>query len=298
MEHNSGAPLRASDDQLVRFFYNQDPDREWLRTQQNPYHSIEPAVVWRATLDDALKSPSRVLDVGCGPGVYAVELARRGHSVMLVDVSSSCLDYALAMFRAEGMTDRLLGVQNVSAEKMDVAEGDYDLVLLFGPLYHLLESTDALSCIRLAREALRPGGSLVATFITRHSIFKDLLKRGKFSAIRTLVADGYAESGIFRPQSEEAVASYMPPTRTYHLTEARGLFEAANLAIVDALSLEGWAAFMAPYINQVADSQDAFNRMIETIYEGVRLPEVIEAGDHFLIHAKRPMNELSRLGMP
>ena len=43
--------------------------------------------------------PSRVLDAGCGPGLYAVELARLGHDVTGVDVSAPALRHARSLVR-------------------------------------------------------------------------------------------------------------------------------------------------------------------------------------------------------
>ena len=42
-------------------------------------------------------TPSRVLDLGCGPGLYAHRLARRGHACSGIDFGPSCVTFAPKM---------------------------------------------------------------------------------------------------------------------------------------------------------------------------------------------------------
>jgi SAM-dependent methyltransferase len=51
-------------------------------------------------------------------------------------------------------------------------------VLLFGPLYHLLDRADRIRAWREAGRAVRPGGVVVAATISRYASFFDGLVRG------------------------------------------------------------------------------------------------------------------------
>src|ERR1700720_2234559 len=44
-------------------------------------------------------APARILDAGCGPGLYAVPLAELGHEVTGVDVSTAALRHARSLAR-------------------------------------------------------------------------------------------------------------------------------------------------------------------------------------------------------
>jgi 2-polyprenyl-3-methyl-5-hydroxy-6-metoxy-1,4-benzoquinol methylase len=78
--------------------------------------------------------PARVLDVGGGPGAYAMWLAGRGYEVTLVDpVPMHVSEAAARAARSAHPFTAGLG----DARDLDEADGTFDVVLLFGSLYHL-----------------------------------------------------------------------------------------------------------------------------------------------------------------
>jgi ubiquinone/menaquinone biosynthesis C-methylase UbiE len=114
--------------------------------------------------------PARVLDVGGGPGTYAVPLAEGGYQVHLVDPMPLHVQQAKetgASFTAS------LG----DARDLDQGDESQDAVLLFGPLYHLTSADDRLQALAEARRVLRPGGRLMAAAISRLASLLDGLYR-------------------------------------------------------------------------------------------------------------------------
>ncbi|MGI9598252.1 MAG: class I SAM-dependent methyltransferase, partial [Acidimicrobiales bacterium] len=69
---------------------------------------------------------ARILDVGCGPGRHATELASRGYEVVGVDISATFIDLARVAARERGL-------ENVSFEVADARaltfSHEFDLVL-------------------------------------------------------------------------------------------------------------------------------------------------------------------------
>jgi SAM-dependent methyltransferase len=72
--------------------------------------------------------PARVLDVGGGPGRYALELQQAGYVVDLIDP----LEAHVSQARAAGVRATSVG----DARKLEIANDSVDVVLLLGPLYH------------------------------------------------------------------------------------------------------------------------------------------------------------------
>jgi SAM-dependent methyltransferase len=105
--------------------------------------------------------PASVLDVGGGPGVHAQWLAEEGYQVHLVDPVPRHLDQATERARC---TVELGDARHLSAQ-----DGFYDVVLLLGPLYHLLDPADRAAALAEARRAVRPGGLVAAAAINRYA---------------------------------------------------------------------------------------------------------------------------------
>jgi SAM-dependent methyltransferase len=110
-------------------------------------------------LVDRLRLPpgSDALDVGCGPGFGAVELARRGLSVCAVDAVDRMVELTLERAAAQGVRDRVRGaVADIHSLPFDDATFDVAFVIGVSEWLDRLEPP----LIELAR-VLRPGGHLI-----------------------------------------------------------------------------------------------------------------------------------------
>lgn len=119
-----------------------------------PEAYFAPVRRWAAAERRALRSVrGRVLDAGCGAGRVALELQRRGHEVVAIDVSPGAVEVA----RRRGVRDvRLLPFADV-----DASLGRFGTVIMFGNNLGLFGS--AAGARRLLRR-LRPlAGRIVAS---------------------------------------------------------------------------------------------------------------------------------------
>jgi SAM-dependent methyltransferase len=103
----------------------------------------------------------RILDVGCGTGRHAIELARRGYQVVGIDLSANQVAYAREKARATGV-DPVFEVRDARAPHFLEA---FDLVLMLCEGGFSLMETDAMNFAILenAVRALRPGGKFMFT---------------------------------------------------------------------------------------------------------------------------------------
>jgi SAM-dependent methyltransferase len=103
------------------------------------------------------KSPAKILDLGCGPGLYCHRLAEHGHTCTGIDFGPASIDYARAEASKRGLSCHFeLGdIRNVSFE------GEFDLVMLLYGELNLFPPDEADALLRSCLVALAPGGRLL-----------------------------------------------------------------------------------------------------------------------------------------
>jgi SAM-dependent methyltransferase len=99
------------------------------------------------------RSTESVLEIGCGAGLMAIELARAGRKVTGVDVSQVILDKARA--RSKGVTG--VEFEQVSGVTLPYPNETFDVAYSIEVVEHLHEN-DALAHFAEVRRVLRPGG--------------------------------------------------------------------------------------------------------------------------------------------
>ena len=107
--------------------------------------------------------PTRILDLGCGPGLYASRLARLGHTCVGIDFSPASIAYARHSAAKDGLRCTYLHQDMRSAE---YGTGFGLLMLIYGE-FNAFRPTDAEHILRKAFHALAEGGLLlleVSTF--------------------------------------------------------------------------------------------------------------------------------------
>lgn len=216
-----------------------------------------------------------ILDVGGGPGVYAKWLAELGHDVRLIDPVPLHVEQA----RSVGVNAR-----EGDARDLDQASESVDVVLLLGPLYHLVDREDRLRTLREAHRVLRPRGLVFAAGISRFAALFDLLIRldrlhedDVYQVVARAVATGTfrgSEGGLF------TTAYFHRPS------ELRNEARDAGLTPVGLFNVEGPGFLVHDFSERWSDPA-----RWEALLAAARLveedPDLLAAASHLLLVGRR-----------
>jgi SAM-dependent methyltransferase len=243
---------------------------EWIRTWEILERHLPPA-------------PCHVLDVGGGTGVYALPLAGRGYRVHLVDAVPLHVERARAL--AAISEAPLVGADVGDARKLDVADATFDVVLLFGPLYHLTERRDRLDALAEARRALVPGGLLVSAYISRFAstidgIQEGALRDGTFAAI---VNRDLTDGTHLNPTNR---IDWFTTAYLHHPEEIRPEIEEAGLRFDSLIAVEG-PGWMSEDLDVWLDDTVARERLLHVLRRVETEPSLIGASAHIISVARR-----------
>lgn len=98
--------------------------------------------------------PARILDLGCGPGLYTSRLAALGHTCVGIDFAPASIAYAREQAEEAGLACRY---QLEDVRRASYGSG-YDLAMfLFGEI-NVFRQTDAASILEKVHAALEPRG--------------------------------------------------------------------------------------------------------------------------------------------
>jgi 2-polyprenyl-6-hydroxyphenyl methylase/3-demethylubiquinone-9 3-methyltransferase len=139
--------------------------RWWdLESEFRPLHQINPIrLAWIESLASLQKK--RVLDIGCGGGILADAMARKGADVLGIDLAAKALKVA-QLHALEAQTE---GVEykEISAEALAAQQpGSFDVVTCMEMLEHV---PDPLSIVKACATLVKPGGHVFFSTINRNA---------------------------------------------------------------------------------------------------------------------------------
>lgn len=149
--------------ELARF---SDLAHRWwdLDGEFRPLHQINPLrLEWINSIVPF--SRQRVLDVGCGGGILADAMARRGAKVLGIDLASKALKIA-ELHAIEVQTPNVV-YREISAEDLAAeAAGTFDIVTCMEMLEHV---PDPSSIVKACAALVKPGGHVFFSTINRNT---------------------------------------------------------------------------------------------------------------------------------
>ena len=261
--------------------YNSDPLREWVRLERDAYHSVE-FLTTMHHLRAHLEPGSRILDAGGGPGRYALQLCREGHSVVLYDAGSELVRLATEKMADEpdSVQERLLDALVGDVRDMGaLSTGQFDAVICLGPLTHIANESERLAALREIVRVCRPGGLV------------GLSVGGYLAMLRTVV--GRFSHELLNDASWERMArgESLVTGMTWHFfraDELRRLAESAGLSTLALVGCQGVVTGLSEATNDIATDPAKWSRLQPLILTLSVDPTLVDLSEHILYLGRTP----------
>ncbi len=273
----------------VQTFFDNYGMREWERLERTLQGRIKYAI-HRRFLDEFVPRDVRVLDVGCGPGRFAVDLAQRDASLTLADISQTQLDMARVQLEAAGLLERVQAFHCLDVVDMhELRDESFEVVVCYGAVLSYTYDRYETAIKELER-VLCPGGTLL---ISVDSLFGTLQLIGPLDGHTFLeLPDSHIDwkavlsgAGVVytRPGSPE----FHQPLVLFTSHGLRQALELVNLQVVE-LAAANPVVSEGAQIPRITASSQATAALTALEAALCNWPGLVDAGEHLLAVACKP----------
>jgi SAM-dependent methyltransferase len=170
------------------------------------------------------------LDVGCGHGLYSLDIARRGAVLVGCDLERSALAAARQTAQGLGLNGRTLYLAADGAH-LPLPDSQFDLVVCNCVLEHIADDTAALAA--MAR-SLRPGGALYLTVDNaEHGLALGFLERLPASIKTFLLRPQVAAAPMVSEGLDARLDKLYAVLRRYNRDDLLETLSSLNLTVLD-----------------------------------------------------------------
>lgn len=216
-----------------------------------------------------LKPGAKILDIGAGAGEYSLYFARNGYDVSALELA----DNNINAFRKKMTPDLKLDlVQGNALDLSRYADESFDVVLLFGPLYHLRSAQDRMQCINEAKRVCKKDGTLFFSFIGNDMVILTELSYDN----QYLTGDTY-DHDTFKVEDF--------PFVFFTVDQCRQMLLDGGMHLLHEVASDGVSELMEEKINQLDD--ESYQQYLKYHFYCCEKPEMLGHSNHLLFVGKK-----------
>ena len=220
-------------------------------------------------IEKYLTPGAKILDIGAGAGEYSLYFSRQGYTVAALELADSNIEAFQKKLTPE---DTLELVQGNALDLGRYEDDFFDIVLLFGPLYHLHSEANQLRCIQEAKRVCKPGGKIFFAFIAN-----DMVILTMFNEHPDYFRNGAYHKKTFRCDDFPFV---------FHTLDAcRSLLQKGAVKVLHEVASDGVSELMKVKINEM--DEESFAQYLRFHFYTCEKPEHLGTSNHLLFVAEK-----------
>ncbi|MFZ1141713.1 MAG: methyltransferase domain-containing protein [Candidatus Sulfotelmatobacter sp.] len=228
--------------------------------------------------------PVTIIDAGGGAGAYACWLAGRGYQVHLIDPVRKHVEQARAASSRQP-EHPLASAEVGDARHLPHGDATADVVLLLGPLYHLVEREDRLACLREAHRILRPEGLVWGAAISHFASLLDSLSHGFFQdPVFAPILSRDLEEGQHRNMTGNPL--YFTDAFFHRPEDLSHEFLNAGFQVLELLAIEG-PGWLARDFERLWNDSRQRESLLAAVRKVESEPSVLGASSHIMAIARK-----------
>lgn len=220
-------------------------------------------------IEQYLKPNDRILDIGAGAGEYSLYFARNGYQVSAIELADRNIQ---AFQKKLTSVDRVELRQGNAIDLSFWSEAAFDVVLLFGPLYHLHREEDRQRCIAEAKRVCKTGGTLFFAFIAHDMVFFTELQNNP----------NYFRTGDY---DHDTLRLHDFPFVFHTVDECRRILRDGGIRIVREIASDGLSELMEDRINSL--DAESYAQYLRYHLHTCEKPEMLGHSNHLLFVGKQ-----------
>jgi len=271
--------------ETVRKWYDERAGYEWTRLFQDGYHQLEYLVTMHL-LEKYLPKTGLILDAGGGPGRYTIELAKKGHDVILIDLSQECLVVARSEARKASVENKVKEIAEGTITDLSRFKNElFDAVLcLGGPLSHLVEKSDREQAARELVRVAKKKAPLFISVLNRYGFYRVLLQAQENladSSHEEMFAKGIHRAEFHHPKAFRRTGGF---TDAYFFlpNELKQLFENTGVQTLTMATCEGLSSDLEKDTNRLYEDRESWARWLKIVLKTCTDPCITGLGTHIL----------------
>lgn len=212
-------------------------------------------------INDFISPGEKIVDIGAGSGKYSIALRKQGYDVTAVELCRPNIGKIK-------VNDPELKVVEANATDLSMfKDNEFDIAIMFGPMYHLYSKQDKLKALNEAKRISKK--YIFVTYImNEYSVIEYAFKDNNYKQIKDKLTDDYHiddKDGLFFQ------------VRIEDIDELNSL---ANLKLIKRFASDGPSDYMRSYINKM--DEETFNGFIDYHLKTCERKELLGASSHIV----------------
>lgn len=212
-----------------------------------------------------IKNP-QIIDIGAGTGKYSIALSQEGYDVTAIELVKHNL------MTLKKQNSQVKAYQGNALDLHKFSNNTFDIVILFGPMYHLIKEEDKLKALKEAKRIVKHKGYIfISYYMNEYAIIKHgFMEHNIKKAIKDkIINDNYH----ILAQGEDLYSMV-------RIEDIKKYAKCLQLKRVKMLAQDGPSDYIRRYLNDL--DEEEFKLYIDYHLKTCERKELLGASSHIL----------------